>query len=102
MIIYSLRQTITTKYLGPTSHKGSRIAATSSSGIRVIIPWDEGLNDRDNHKEALKTLLKKVGDGWGLCWVGGRTRDNSVIWVDSSLVEQACEATKEHELRDLC
>lgn len=102
MIIYSAQQTITTKYLGPTSHKGSRIAATSSSGIRIIIPWDDYLNNCDNHKKALKTLLKKVGDGWGSCWIGGRTNDGAIVWVDSSLVKQAYEATKEHELRDIC
>lgn len=54
-------QGIVTKFLGPTNSRGSRIKATSASGISVTIPTDYELTDEENHKKAAVALIKKLG-----------------------------------------
>lgn len=51
---------ITTKYLGPTTYRGSRVVARSASGVRYIHPWDYGVDVRGNHTEAFKGLAHKI------------------------------------------
>lgn len=46
---------ITTKYLGPTNTKGSRVVARSFKGKRVI-PYDSALSARENHHQAAMEL----------------------------------------------
>ena len=53
-------QTITTKYHGPTNNRGARISATSSSGIRVSVPYAHELNSEDAHKVAMIALCRKL------------------------------------------
>jgi len=54
------RQAITTKYIGPTNSRGSRVKAKAAAGS-IIIPWDDGLDVNDNHKRAAMALANKFG-----------------------------------------
>lgn len=59
-------QAITTRYLGPTNHRGSRIVAQCAAR-RIIVDWDHALNAEDNHKEAARRLIAQLGwtqDRW--------------------------------------
>lgn len=70
-------QTISTKYYGPTNTKGSRIKATTSSGITKWFSYDYGLEGKENHIEAaraLKDALYWTGD-----MIGGDTKDGLVF-----------------------
>ena len=51
-------QAILTKYLGPTNSRGSRVKAHAQSGS-IIINWDHGLSNEDNHLLAAKALMNK-------------------------------------------
>jgi hypothetical protein len=55
-------QSITTKYMGATNSRGSRIKATPSGGGKsVSIPYDHGLDTNEKHHAAAKALAKKMG-----------------------------------------
>ena len=64
-----MRQSIVTKYHGPTDKKGSRVSATSASGHRIIFDWDDSLNIDENHAVAARRLAAKLG--WAGDWFGG-------------------------------
>lgn len=66
----TLRQAITTRYLGPTNHHGARIKATAQAGS-VTVPYDHELNPEGAHAKAAMALADKWG--WGGRWVGGAT-----------------------------
>lgn len=53
---------ITTKYLGPTNHKGARIKAYAYGGS-IIVPFDYACNGDEMHKRAAMALVRKMG--WG-------------------------------------
>ena len=63
------RQSIVTRYFGPTNHKGSRVAAISASGHRLTLHWDDALNSDENHTAAAVALARKLG--WSGDWHGG-------------------------------
>lgn len=50
---------ITTKYIGPTNFRGSRVKATSASAS-ITLPWDPALNPSDNHDRAARALAEKL------------------------------------------
>lgn len=52
---------ITTKYLGPTNHKGSRIKATEPDGKSITISWNHALNAEANHSDCARMLMDKLG-----------------------------------------
>ncbi len=54
-------QGIETRYMGPTNTRGSRIKATSASGISITVPYDYELDAFDNHEKAARALMKKLG-----------------------------------------
>lgn len=58
-------QAIETKFISPTNLKGSRISARCESG-RVIVDWDHALDAKQNHINAAKHLLKKLGWDYNL------------------------------------
>ena len=58
-------QAITTKYFGPTNHRGARIVARAFAG-KVTVPWDYSENVMANHAAAAKALAEKYQ------WSGGR------------------------------
>jgi hypothetical protein len=51
---------ITTKYLGPTDTKGSRIKASCELGT-VTLSRDHALGVYENHEAAARALAAKVG-----------------------------------------
>lgn len=51
-------QAITTKYISPTNHKGSRVKAECERG-QITIDWDDALNATENHIAACKALRLK-------------------------------------------
>ena len=69
---------ITTKYIGPSNVKGSRISASDGDGNRAIVSYDCALNSDENHAKAAETLLKKMS--WDGEMVGGWTKDG-MAWV---------------------
>lgn len=54
---------ITTKYLGPTNHRGGRIKAKFDGGS-ITLPYDHALNAPDNHRAAAEALAQKDGKDW--------------------------------------
>jgi len=74
-------KTIITKYLSPTTHRGSRIKATTSSGISKTVSYDYELNAIPNHKRAVHKLNEQLN--WSGEMVQGSPNDygDLYIWV---------------------
>lgn len=53
-------QAITTKYLGPTNFRGSRVKAMCQAGS-LILNWDDALDTNPNHDRAAIALRNKLG-----------------------------------------
>ena len=69
---------ITTRYLGPTNFRGSRVVANAGDGRRLILEWESALNVEANHRHAAYALRDKLG------WTGeliGGWNDNAGLWV---------------------
>lgn len=64
-----MRQAIVTKYHGPTNTRGSRISATTESGIRHYYPYQYELNSEGNHADAAQKMAEHMG--WDGTWRGG-------------------------------
>ena len=74
-------QTIITKYLGPTNHRGSRYKATHTGNYTsVTLSADYSMTAEANHIEAALALVEKLG--WGGDYVGGHTQ-NGMAFVNS-------------------
>ena len=71
-----MRQAITTKYHGPTNTRGSRISATSASGIRVYMPYSYDLSVDECHEKAAEALCTKLG--WTGQMIGGSNTTGNV------------------------
>lgn len=78
-------QTISTKYFGPTDHRGSRIKASKSYGKNVYWhDYDYSMNTEENHREAAKQLLIKLNwESVSGSWIMGGTKDG-YIFVNNS------------------
>lgn len=63
-----IRQAITTKYLGPTNCRGSRIKARAAAGS-VTIDYPHALNHDKAHAFAASKLAERYG--WHGQWFGG-------------------------------
>jgi len=74
-------QAITTKYIGPSNVKGSRIKASCDAGS-ITIPYPHELSGQDVHAKAAMALVRKlkwnnygtwvcggVGSGYVFCLV---------------------------------
>lgn len=68
-----MRQSISTKYLGATNYRGSRVKARSSSGLSLTVSWDDALGSDENHTAAARALAAKLG--WSGRWVAGGASD---------------------------
>ena len=68
-----MRQSISTRYLGATNTRGSRVRAKSSSGLSLTVSWDDALGTDDNHLAAAQALAVKLG--WPGRWVAGGAED---------------------------
>ena len=76
-----MRQYISTKYVCPTNTRGSRVKATSSSGLSVTLQWADELDTDANHIAAAKVLAAKLG--WRGQWAVGADNKGSVfVFVD--------------------
>ena len=72
-------QAITTKYIGPTNTKGSRIKASCAAGS-LTVHYDDGLNSEEAHAAAAKALIAKMG--WTGNWhIGGLPDDRGYCFV---------------------
>jgi hypothetical protein len=72
-------QAIQTRYFGPGNVKGSRIKATSGSGISVTVGYDHALNIDANHKAACDALKAKLN--WPEPMIGGSLPCGDRAWV---------------------
>lgn len=54
-------QAISTKYLPATNTRGSRVKASSASGLSVTVPYPHELSGMACHWEAAKALVAKLG-----------------------------------------
>jgi len=69
-------QTITTKYLGPTNTKGSRIKASCEGGS-ITVSLDYGVEIEQDYMKAAKALKDKMN--WSGEMIGGHTKDGMVF-----------------------
>lgn len=65
-------QGISTRYLGATNYRGSRVVAKAQAG-RVIVSWDDAIGTDENHDAAAFALAAKFG--WKGPLVGGGSPD---------------------------
>jgi len=77
-------QSITTRYLSPTTKAPGRIKATATMGCTVTIDDQVDRNGRfDGHYEALLALVNKLG--WHDTWHRGAIdKRGSCVWVRES------------------
>ena len=72
---------IQTKYLGPSNVRGPRVKAAASDGDRsppsITLGWDHALSSEENHLQACRALIRKMG--WAGKWVAGSTREGYVF-----------------------
>lgn len=76
------RQSIDTRYVGPTNNRGSRVIATTPSGHRLIRHWEYGIGIEANHYAAAKALQAKLD--WEPIVAGGSTKAG-FVWLVSTL-----------------
>lgn len=76
-ILDSYTQAITTKYLGPTTHRGSRIKASCFAGSATV-GIDYALTAEDNHRAAVAALIEKLQ--WKGDWIGGKSPNCDVYY----------------------
>jgi hypothetical protein len=72
-------QSIITKFISPSNHRGSRIAARSTTGIRKIYPYNNKLKPEANHASAALSLVKFLD--WEGELIGGDIADSEKAWV---------------------
>lgn len=72
-----MRKAISTKYIGPTNFRGSRVKAFAEGGSSNTLEWDDALNSEQNHMEAAKALAAKMN--WSGTWQGGGTSSGYVF-----------------------
>ena len=74
-------QTITTKYIGPTERRCSRIKVTHSGNYTsMIMRYDHALNAEENYIVAAKLLAERLN--WDGQFIGGHTKDG-LVFVDA-------------------
>lgn len=72
-----MTQAIITRYHGPTTFRGSRVTARCQGGS-ITVPWQHGLDQYSNHREAALALAGKMK--WRrptTQWVGGSLPDGT-------------------------
>ena len=69
---------ITTKYLGPTNFRGSRIKAFDLDNNSVTLFYHHAWDSQENHRRAAETLKAKMG--WSGNLVCGCIK-NGMVWV---------------------
>jgi hypothetical protein len=82
-------QAITTKYIGPSNTRGSRIKAKAATGS-ITIGCDDSLNIEQRHAKAAEALARKFGwhgnyfqggspDECGYCFVCVNASDDADV-----------------------
>ena len=77
-------QAISTKYIGATNSRGSRIAAVTASGIKLTINYPYDLSGVDCHALAAEKLARKLewiseGDKFESIFAAGGTKTGYVF-----------------------
>lgn len=72
-------QTITTRYAGPTNHRGSRVSARTTAGRRLVRAWDYQLSADGNHNRAAHELATQLR--WKGVWVAGTLSNERSVYV---------------------
>ena len=70
---------ITTRYLGATNTKGSRIKATTDDGKdgrSLVMPYDHEFEQSENHKRCAEALAKQLN--WNVTLISGELKDRYV------------------------
>ena len=67
----NINQSIETRYVGPTNHRGSRIIATTPGGHKLTHAWNYEFNIEANHYAAAEALRAKLD--WPSIKAGGST-----------------------------
>ena len=76
---------ISTKYIGPSNTRGSRISADDGDGNKITVGYRSELNSDANHAAAAVALAKKMG--WTGQLVGGSTKSGYVyVWLDDRAI----------------
>lgn len=88
-------RTIETKYLGPTTHRGSRIKASLGGSMpskpTITVGWDYSIDAEENHEKACAALALRLDadhiERYGApgnyaegVWCGGHTA-NGMAWI---------------------
>ena len=71
---------IETKFLGPTTYRGSRIKAYAANGQQSTVNWDYSINGDQNHERAANALLVELGLADSYALVGGHT-SKGMTWI---------------------
>lgn len=69
-----MRQAITTRYAGPTDHRGARVIVRSQAK-RISVSWNDALDVAANHERAALILVAQLG--WAGHWAGGALPDGT-------------------------
>ena len=73
-----IRQAISTKYIGPTNFRGSRVRASAPTGS-LTIEWNHALNSEQNHAAAARAFAQKYS--WHGRWFGGGLNKHGYVFV---------------------
>jgi len=71
---------ITTKYLGPTDFRGSRIKASDEDGNSITIPYPHELSGEAVYRKAAEALQQKMG--WRGTLICGSLKNGYVFVFD--------------------
>lgn len=83
---------IETKYLSPTTYRGSRIKAfIHSNGFNITVPYDYSLSHEEVYFKAVKALIEKYNlnqNDWNISkMVFGGTKNGYVFCFPESIIE---------------
>ena len=73
---------ITTRYLGATNYKGSRIKATTGDGLGergLVMSYDHEYEQVDNHRRCAEALAKQLN--WNVILIGGESKGCYVFTI---------------------
>ena len=76
MMKQGILQGIETKHIGMTDTKPMRIVAVSAMGERTVINFDHNIDTVDNHINAAKALVRKLG--WDSDIVTGSSKNGYI------------------------
>jgi hypothetical protein len=71
-------QTISARYLSATNYKGARVVASTTSGVKLTIPWDHEKDPAGNYATAAAALRDSLG-WWRDEMIGGDTKDGMIF-----------------------